>query len=746
MIGPSGYGSADYIGDNGKILPYTIDFENSPTATAPAQEVTITDQLGSNLNWSTFQLTAIGWGDFNLTIPAGSQYYQTTVPMTYNGRTFDVEVTAGIHTATGQVYATFLSLDPATGLPPDVLTGFLPPEDGTGRGKGYVSYTIDPKTGLATGTQITNVADISFDGQPFIATDQVNDEDPSQGTDPAKMALVTIDAVPPTSSIAPLPTVENNPNFTVQWSGADDSGSGVASYSIYVSTNGGTYTKWQDHTTATSATFTGQVGDTYAFYSIATDNVGNVEAAPTTPEAQTQVLQSLTLSPIANQTVNEGDTLTLQTSATVNPSRTLTYSLTGAPKGASIDPSTGLFAFTPTEGEGAATYDLTVQVSAGVGTASQSFNVTVLEDTNIDARQYVGNGMPDTFRLVETGSLDQVFLNNTLVFSQPLGNIPSLTFTGSSNTDSFIVDYTGGNPIPAGGIVFNGGVNDTLTLTGGTVSNDTDTFSNAASGSIDLDGSIISYANLTGPISDNLNAQTRSLLLGNQTNTVSLAIGQSQATLSGNTGDALTFTNPTASLSLSTGSGNDRITVSGSKPSFSLVVDPGSGTNKITDQTGYGVAHFTGTTGNDTILLMQMTTHAIMVDVNDSATTCMGVKGFEIEAMGGNDRITLEGTLPSVLVDGGSGTSTMNASGFRGSVTALDVATLTAPRSSTVTESALGTSAQTAMTQVKQGSTTTGLSGPALTQNDILGVTSAWLADFLKGPQNNPNTTIRVVV
>ena len=46
---------------------------------------------------------------------------------------------------------------------------------------------------------------------------------------------------------------------------------------------------WLTGTTDTSATFTGQIGHTYAFYSIATDNVGNAEAAPATADTQTQV-------------------------------------------------------------------------------------------------------------------------------------------------------------------------------------------------------------------------------------------------------------------------------------------------------------------------------------------------------------------------------------------------------------------------------------------------------------------------
>jgi uncharacterized repeat protein (TIGR01451 family) len=210
--------------------------------------------------------------------------------MTYNGETFDVDIEAGINLGTGQVYATFFSLDPTTGLPPsNVLTGFLPPEDGTGRGMGYLSFIVSPKANLSTGTQIRNVADISFDRAQAIATDQVSDTDPTQGVDPTRQALVTIDAGPPTSSVTTLPTSSPSP-FTVSWSGQGDTGgSGIASYNIYVSDNGGAYTLWQSDTTQTSVSYSGTAGQTYSFYSVATDNVGNVQATPTSAQATTTV-------------------------------------------------------------------------------------------------------------------------------------------------------------------------------------------------------------------------------------------------------------------------------------------------------------------------------------------------------------------------------------------------------------------------------------------------------------------------
>ena len=291
LYGPSGYGPTNFVLGTDNSYPYQIDFENSPTATAPVQEVTITDQLNSNLNWSTFQLTGIDWGSFALTIPAGSQSYETTVPMTYDGETFDVEVNAGIHTSTGQVYATFLSIDPSTGLPPsNALVGFLPPEDGTGRGQGFITYTIAPNANLVTGTQITNVAYVSFDGQTPIATDEVDDEDPTQGIDPTKQALVTIDSGAPTSSVTALAPM-SGPDFTVSWSGEDDAGgSGIADYTIYASVNGGAFAPWLTDTTGTSAVYTGVIGNTYSFYSVATDNVGNVQATPASAQATTEAV------------------------------------------------------------------------------------------------------------------------------------------------------------------------------------------------------------------------------------------------------------------------------------------------------------------------------------------------------------------------------------------------------------------------------------------------------------------------
>src|SRR5262249_18902599 len=279
LLGPGGFGPPRFVAP-GTLFPYRIDFENEADATAPAQRVTVTDQLNANLDWNTFQFTEVGFGDTLLIIPDGVRHYQTSVSMTYNGQTFDVRIELGLDPFTGVVTAVFESIDPNTELPPDVLTGFLPPEDGTGRGKGYFSYTVLPKAGLPTGTEVRNVALITFDVNPSIRTDQADPHDPSMGVDPNRQALNTIDAGAPTSSVTALPPTLPAPALTVHWSGqADPAGSGIAAYDVFVSDDGGPFTAFLTGTAQTAATFTGQRGHTYRFFSRATDHVGNVEAA-----------------------------------------------------------------------------------------------------------------------------------------------------------------------------------------------------------------------------------------------------------------------------------------------------------------------------------------------------------------------------------------------------------------------------------------------------------------------------------
>jgi RHS repeat-associated protein len=296
LSGPAGVGPQNSVAGAGT-FPYAVFFENQPTASAPALVVTVTQQLDPHLDWATFQLGTIGFGDFTVQVPAGRQSYSTRVDATASLGCF-VDVTASLNRMTGVVTCTFTTIDPTTFAVPtgDPFAGFLPPDDETGRGEGSFSYTIAPLSNLPTGSVINAKATVTFDtGLP---------DQSSLDTAPI---FNTIDAGAPTSSVNPLPVTETSPNFTVSWSGQDDAGgSGIASFSVFVSDNGGPFTLWQNQTTQTSAIYNGVNGHTYSFYSVATDNVGNVQPTPAGAQAITTVSPSTTtpISVVSAQTVN----------------------------------------------------------------------------------------------------------------------------------------------------------------------------------------------------------------------------------------------------------------------------------------------------------------------------------------------------------------------------------------------------------------------------------------------------------
>ena len=76
--------------------------------------------------------------------------------------------------------------------------------------------------------------------------------------------------------------------------GADEpGGSGIATCDVFVSTDGGPFTPFLLGTAETSATFTGQFGHTYGFYSVASDHVGHREAAPSGADTTTTLAATL---------------------------------------------------------------------------------------------------------------------------------------------------------------------------------------------------------------------------------------------------------------------------------------------------------------------------------------------------------------------------------------------------------------------------------------------------------------------
>jgi RHS repeat-associated protein len=312
VSGPAGYGPQGFILPDSQ-LPYTVGFENEASATAPAHVVEVTQQLDPNLDWSTFQLGGFGFGGHSFSVPAGLTSYSTRLDDIATLGVY-VDVNAQFDETTGQLTWTFTTIDPTTLSDPvgNVSEGFLPPNVTAPQGEGWVSYAIQPRAADSTGAIIKGQATVVFDaGLPdasSLSTSSISN---------------AIDAGAPTSHVMALAATSLS-SFNLTWSGTDDTGgSGISSFDIFFSDNGGAFMPFIIGTTATSATFTGVVGHRYGFYSIAHDNVGHVEAAPASADASTLVVPPAPTASVAAKNVTRAGA-TFYTF-------TVTYRSSGAP-------------------------------------------------------------------------------------------------------------------------------------------------------------------------------------------------------------------------------------------------------------------------------------------------------------------------------------------------------------------------------------------------------------------------------
>lgn len=156
-----------------------------------------------------------------------------------------------------------------------------------------------------------------------------------------------VDDVAPTSAVEALAD-SVMPWFQVRWAGRDqgrlgETASGLASYDVFVSEEGGPFVPWLTRTKLVSVTYLGEFGRRYAFYSVATDGAGNREEAPATADAQT-VADRVNAPPAivlpASVTTEEGKPLdlTVRGDDPDGAEQLLTFALLpGHPPGMSID-------------------------------------------------------------------------------------------------------------------------------------------------------------------------------------------------------------------------------------------------------------------------------------------------------------------------------------------------------------------------------------------------------------------------
>ncbi len=197
----------------------------------------------------------------------------------------------------------------------------------------------------------------------------------------APVAATQPDTTPPTSAIAALPAT-SAATFAVSWGGSDDL-SGIAAFDVYVSVNGGAFTKWLAQTSLNGAVYSGQPGASYAFYSVATDKAGNVQPTPATAQAQTTVSvvshpPTLTLGPTL--VLNAGDTLNFYAQAQGGTPPLAFALLAGTPPGVLLNAASGGLTWHTSPADGGTTNTITVSVTDSavpVLTATSSVQVIV---------------------------------------------------------------------------------------------------------------------------------------------------------------------------------------------------------------------------------------------------------------------------------------------------------------------------------------------------------------------------------
>jgi PKD repeat protein len=273
MIGPSGFSDKNYIRKTSTI-PYTVLFENKNEATAPAHLVTISDTLDLDIfDISNFGFGSFGWGDTILNPPdKNMKEFSMDVDMRPEINLI-TRISAKLDTVSGIINWEFISLNPETmNFEDDPVIGFLPPNNTSPEGEGFVSFSVGLKEDLSTNSEIRNKASIIFDAnEPIITNEYLN----------------TLDLIPPQSQVYPLES-EIKSNFDVAWTGSDE-GSGIMGYTIFVMENDTALYPWLINTDLVTDVFHGELGSNYKFYSIATDYVGHSEATPNDYDAQTTV-------------------------------------------------------------------------------------------------------------------------------------------------------------------------------------------------------------------------------------------------------------------------------------------------------------------------------------------------------------------------------------------------------------------------------------------------------------------------
>ena len=224
------------------------------------------------------------------------------------------------------------------------------------------------------------------------------------------------------------------------------------------------------------------------------------------------------LATIGNKTVNELENLSFTVSAT-DPDNSVTYSLTNAPTGATINSSTGVFSFTPTEAQGSGSYTLTVNATDGTNTDSEEITITVNEINVASVAQDISTSTnEDTVKTITLNATDSDLPANTITYvkvTNPSHGAVSIsndqaTYTPTANyngPDSFTYKANDGaiDSLPATVTITITSVNDSPTAVNDAYTTNEDTIyaispSSLIANDADVDGDTLTVSAVSNPL------------------------------------------------------------------------------------------------------------------------------------------------------------------------------------------------------------------------------------------------------
>lgn len=171
MVGYTAPSGSNYIGTNVKSVTYTIEFENDPAiANASATTIKVNSSVdGSSFNLLSLKALTLKLGDKEMMLPGGHHFVKT-LDMRPEINAI-AELTFDFNVATGMAEWRLRSLDPMTMEDVTYMEdGILPVNNDSGRGTGYLTFSVDMLSGLADNKTIESSAEIVFDNNKPIST------------------------------------------------------------------------------------------------------------------------------------------------------------------------------------------------------------------------------------------------------------------------------------------------------------------------------------------------------------------------------------------------------------------------------------------------------------------------------------------------------------------------------------------------------------------------------------------------